>query len=126
MAVDLDHMPARHTKTRGDILADRQRGGAVIGDAVVVPQEDQLAQSQVAGQRNRLLADAFLQAAVANEGVGEVVDECVAEAGIEMGLGQRHPQRVGNALAERAGGDFDAGAWVVLGVARAMRAEFAE
>src|SRR3546814_4399208 len=50
-------------------------------DGVVVEQHDQLAQLQVAGQRDRLVADALHQAAVAGDDVGAVVDQRVAEAG---------------------------------------------
>ena len=83
-------------------------GAAVVGDAVVVPQQDQLAQPQVSGQRDHFLADAFLQAAVADEGIGVVVDQAVAEAGVQIGLGHRHAERVGDALAERPGRHLDA------------------
>ena len=62
----------------------------------------------MAGQRDHLLADALLQAAVADEGVGAVVDEAVAEARVQEGLGHRHADGIGDALAERAGGDLDA------------------
>ena len=74
VAVDFDDVPAGDAKARGDVLADREVGRAVVGDAVVVPQQGQLAQAQVPGQRDHLLADALLQAAVADEGVGAVVD----------------------------------------------------
>jgi hypothetical protein len=55
----------------------------------------------MAGQRDRFLADAFLQAAVADEGVGVVVDHARAETRAQPRLGHRHAQRVGDALAER-------------------------
>ena len=59
-----------HTSSR-----DRERGAAVVGDLVVVPAEDQLAQSQMPGERNHLLADALLQAAVADECIRVVIDD---------------------------------------------------
>ena len=55
------------------------RDGAVDGDVVVVPDDDQLVELEVAGQRDRFLADAFHQAAVAGQHTGVVVDEVVAE-----------------------------------------------
>ena len=78
--VDFDDVPTGDAEARGDVFADRQIGGAVVGDAVVVPQQGQLAQAQVPGQRDHLLADALLQAAVADERVGAVVDHAGAEA----------------------------------------------
>ena len=63
---------------------------AVDGDAVVVAQHDQLVELQVPGERDRLLADAFHQAAVAGEHIGVVVDQLVAELGGEHALGDRH------------------------------------
>ena len=65
-----------------DRVGERQR--AVDGDAVVVEQHDQLVELQVAGERDRLLADAFHQVAVGGEHVGAVVDDVVAELGGEM------------------------------------------
>ena len=124
--VDLDHVPVGDAKARGNVLADRQRRAAVVGDAVVVPEQDKLAQPQVPGERDHLLADAFLQAAVADEGVGVVVDQAGAEAGIEVCLGDRHAERVGDALAERAGRDLDAAGRIELRMAFAVRAELAE
>ena len=50
----------------------------------------------------------FHQAAVAHEDVGVVVDQIVAELGVQDALGERHADRVGDALAERAGGGLDA------------------
>ncbi len=108
MAVDFHHMPLRHAKALRHVLADGQLGAAVVGDAVVVPQEDQLAQTQVAGQRNHFLAHTFLQAAVAYEGIRMVVHQPAAEAGVQVGLGHRHAEGVRDPLAQRAGGDFDA------------------
>ena len=63
---------------------------------------------QVAGERDRLLADAFHQIAVGGEHIGVVIDELVAELRGQMPLGDRHADRVGEALAERAGGGLDA------------------
>ncbi len=102
VAVDLDDMPVGDAKARGHVFADRQRRAAVVGDAVVVPEEDQLAQPQVTRERDHLLADPLLQAAVADEGVGGVVDQARAEARIQVGLRNRHAERIRDALA-RAG-----------------------
>ncbi len=81
---------------------------------------------QMAGQRGGLVADALHQAAVAGDDVGVVVDQLVAEAGGEMALGQRHADRVGEALAQRPGRGLDAEGVPVLGMAGRARAELAE
>ena len=80
----------------------------------------------MAGERDHLLTEAFLQATVANEGPGAVVDQAGAEARIQIGLGYRHAEGVGNALAERTRGDLDAAGGLELGVTGAMRAQLAE
>ena len=126
VAIDFHHVPARDTATRGHVLADRQLGRAVVGDAVVVPQQHQLGEAQVAGERDHFLADAFLQATVADEGIGEMVDQAGTETCAQKRFGDRHAQRIGDALAERAGRHFDAGGRVDLGVPGAVRAEFAK
>ena len=86
---------------------ERQR--AVDRNAVVVEQHDQPVELEMAGERDRFLADAFHQVAVGGEHVGLVIDDAVAELGGQMPLGDRHADRVGEALAERAGGGLDAG-----------------
>jgi hypothetical protein len=78
---------------------------------------DQLAETEVAGERGRLVADAFHETAVAGDHEGEVVLRVGAEAGTQVLLGDRHPDGVGEALAERAGGDLDAEGVAGLGVA---------
>jgi hypothetical protein len=57
------------------------------------------------------VADAFHQAAIAQENPGAVVDEVEAGAVVALRqqlLGQRHADRVGQPLAERPGGGLDA------------------
>ena len=49
--------------------------------------------------------------------IGVVVDQIVAEAGVQDALGHRHADGVGDALAERAGGGLDAGGVAVFRVA---------
>ena len=68
-----------------------------------------LLQLQMAGERDRFLADAFHQVAVGGEHISGVIDEIAAEHRGEVALGDRHADRIGEALAERPGGGFDAG-----------------
>ena len=80
----------------------------------------------MAGQRNRFLADAFHEIAVGGEHIGGVIDDVAAEDRREMTLRNCHADGVGQALAERAGGGFDAGGVAMLGMTGRKRAELAE
>ena len=51
------------------VLGDGRLGVALDRDVVVVPQQDQVAELLVAGQRGRLGGDALLEAAVTGDGV---------------------------------------------------------
>ena len=77
-------------------------------------------------ERDRLLADAFHQAAVPAHDIGVMVHQVAAEAGGHAALRQGHADRVGKALAERAGGGLDPGSEAVLRMARGAAAELAE
>ena len=130
VAVDrADHVPAIALEALAHVVHVPGLHGAVDADAVVVVQRDQLVQLPCAGQRAGLVADAFHQAAVTQEDVGAVVDHGVAGA-VELVrqqlFGQRHAHRVGQALAERAGGGLDARGHVDLGVARGLAVQLAE
>ena len=108
MAIDAQRAPAGGLEAHDLVVGDGERGGAVDGDLVVVEQHDQLVEPEVSGERDRLVADALHQAAVADDRIGVVVDDIVAQAGIEQALGQRHADGVGEALAQGAGGGLDA------------------
>jgi hypothetical protein len=124
-----DDVPAIGGKAQGGVVDEPGRDLAIDGDAVVVIQRDQLVQLPGAGQRAGLVADAFHQAAVAHEHVGVVVHHRVAVA-VEFLrqqlFGQRHAHRVGDALAQRAGGGFHAGRDAGLGVAGGLAVQLAE
>ncbi len=80
----------------------------------------------MACQRDRLVADALHQAAVADDRIGAVVDQRVAEARVHDPLGERHADRIAEALAQRTGGGLDAGRVAVFRMARGAAAELAE
>ena len=126
MAIHAGDIPARRLEALDLVGVVRQRGRAIDGDGVVVEQHDQVLQAQVTGQRNGFLADAFHEAAVACDHIGLVVDKIIAKARIEMALGHRHADRIGKALAQRAGGRLDARRVAVFGVARRFRSQLAE
>ena len=93
---------------------------------VVVVDGDQPAQALVAGQGGGLVADALGQVAVTTHYEGSMVTEVGTESGSQVALGDSHAHRVGEALAEGAGGDLDTGGAADLGMAGGGRAPLAE
>ena len=80
----------------------------------------------MAGHRSCLVADAFHQASVAGDDIGEVIDQVAAELGGKVMFRHRHADRIGDALAERTGGGLDAAGVSSLGVAGGDRAQLAK
>ena len=78
------------------------------------------------GQGDRFLRHALHQVAVGGEHIGMMADHLLAELGREHLLRQRHADRGGNPLAERAGRGLDALGVEVLGVTRRQRSELTE
>ena len=126
---DVLHRPAETGEAGRHVLAEREAGGALDGDLVVVVEPAQVRQLEVPGERGGLGADALHQAAVAGDGVDVVVEQVVARAVERGGLpepGDRHTDAGGDAGAQRAGGALDPGGPPVLGVTGALRVELAE
>ena len=128
VVVAIDHldMPAQGLEAGHAILGEGQPGGAVDGDAVVVVQRDEAAQLEVTGQGGGLVADAFHHVTVAAEHPGAVVAQLGAEALAQHPLGHGHADRVGEALAQGAGGGLDHADLTHLGVAGGAGAQLAE
>ena len=127
--LDAQHLPAVRLVAAQDVLGEGLRGRAVERDVVVVVEIHELAELQVPGQRTRLTRDALHQVAVGHQAERPVVDDLVARPvvpGGEKPLGDRHADRVGGALAERARRRLDARRQVRLGVARRPAAPLAE
>jgi len=76
--------------------------GAVDGDVVVVKEHAKVRQLLHASKANRLMADAFHQAAVASDDVGHVIDDALAVAGALNLFSNRETYGVGDALTKRA------------------------
>src|SRR3546814_14204544 len=87
---------------RGDILAGRKARRSIDGDAVVIPQHIEAAKLQMPGKADRLVIDAFHQAAVAGDHPGVVIDEIAAEGGIQIPFRNRHANGRGTALPQRS------------------------
>ncbi len=126
VAVDPHRAPARRLEARDLVVGDGKRGRPVDGDRVVVEQHDQLVELEVPGQRDGLVADALHQAAVAGDHIGKVIDDAIAQPRIEKPLGERHADRVGEALAQGTRGRLDARRVAELGMPRRLGAQLPE
>ena len=74
-------------------------------------------QTEVTGERCGFRRDTFHHVAVAADGVGPVVDNLMTgliEMRGEPAFGDGHADGIGETLAERAGGGFDAGCVTVF------------
>jgi hypothetical protein len=102
---DVLHMPAVCLEPFRGVIAARDVGATVDRDVVAVEEPDELAELLVSGERGGLVRDPFHQVAVACDEPGMMVDDRVSiaiERRGEMALGERHADRVGQSLAERA------------------------
>ena len=122
-------VPAVGLVAGADVLGEGELRVALDRDVVVVVEADQAAEAEVARERGGLAGDALLQVAVRGDEVRVGVDRRVValvEAGGEHALAERHADRGGDALAERAGRGLDARDVAVLRMARARRVDLAE
>ena len=127
--LDVLHVPVVRLEPRLDILREREVGTAVDRYFVVVVEKDELAETEVPGERCRLVADAFHQVAVRADAVGVMVDHLESrpvELSAEELLGHGETHRIREALAERAGRGLDPGGVAVFGMAGGPRVELAE
>ena len=83
VTVDALRRPAGGLEALDLVVRHGERRRPVDRDRVVVEQHDQLVELEVPGERDRLLADALHQAAVAGDHIRVVVDDGVAEPRIE-------------------------------------------
>ena len=99
---------------------------AVDRDVVVVPQHDELTEFLHSCEADGFVADAFHQAAVPSDDVGIVIYHFLAVTRAQGFFGHREADGVGNALAEWAGGGFNAGGMAVFRVTSRDGAQLAE
>ncbi len=124
-----EHPPAVGREAGGHVLVEREARRAIEADAVVVPDPDQLLEAEESGDRGGLVRDALHEIAVGADEPRAVVDDLVAGAVVPGGqhrLGEGEPDRVGETLTERTGGDLDARGVAPFGVAGRLGAELAE
>ena len=115
------HVPAIGFEALGGIVAEPALDLAVDRDAVVVVDQNQLAELLRPGKRGHFVRDALHHAAVAQKYVRVMIDDGVAgpiEGRGKRSLRERHADRVREALAKRAGRGLDAQVHLALRVAR--------
>ncbi len=120
MAVDTDGVPVNRLETGNLVGAVGEANFAVDGDVVVIPEENELVKLQMAGKRDGFVADAFHEAAVAAQYISEVALQVGAELLFQLAFGDCHAHGVGDALAERTGGRFDAGGVAIFRMASGL------
>ena len=127
---DLQHLPAVGLEAHRDVLAvEAQRRRTVERDVVVVVEVDDAPEGVLAGERRGLRRDALHEVTVGDDRERVVIDDLGAEVLAQVLLGDRHADAVAEALAERAGGDLDAGrddVAILLRMARGDRSPLAE
>ena len=124
-----NHLPVIRFETLIGVVGKPAFDFAVNRNAVVIVENNQLAQTQSTRQRTYFVADAFHQTTVACKYVGSVIDHLMLIA-VELGrqnlLSQRHTNAVSQTLAQGTGGGFDARSIAVLGVSGCATVQLTE
>src|SRR5690348_17626675 len=68
-------VPAVGLEALGAIFSEAEIGGAGKGNAVIVVEVDQFAQFEMAGETRRFSGNTFHQIAIADDGIGKVIDD---------------------------------------------------
>ena len=126
VAVAMQHRPAGCRKAGALVCLIGNRDAAIDGDVIVVPQNNEVRELLHPRKADGLLADAFHQAAVATNHPSAVIDDALAETRLQRLLCHREANRIGDPLAERAGGCLNRVHKEVFGVASRQRAHLAE
>src|SRR5690554_6814241 len=130
MAVNVGNdMPAISFEALGGIIGEPAFDLTIDGDAVVIIEHGELAESQGAGKRADLMRDALHQAAVTGKAVSVVIDDIEAgtvELCREGFFGDSHAHGVAQTLAQRTGSGFDTRCVAIFGVAGGLGVELAK
>jgi hypothetical protein len=126
---DPQHVPSIAEEARRDILGKGDARVAFDRDVVVVVDPAQVVETEMAGQRGRLRANPFHQAAVAADRIDVIVED--VEARLVVAAGEplprdRHADARGDALTQRTGRRLDPGHPVIFRVPRRLAVELAE
>ena len=129
---DVLSVPAVCGVARFDVFCERNRGVVFNRDAVVIPDDDEVAQALCAGKRRCFAGHAFLQVSVTGDDEDVVVENAFAlrsrriEQAAFPARCHCHANSTCNTRAQRAGGDFDTSSVPHLGVAGSERTPLAQ
>ena len=126
MTITCLNMPSTCTIACGDVFTRRQVRCAINRYAVIVPEYDQTAETQMSGKPDCFVINAFHQAAVASHNPCPVVDQIVAEARIQVPFGNGHSNSHGKPLPKRTRCTFNAIDQKILWMASAWAPQLAE
>ena len=122
-------VPAERGEPSQAVFGKGEFGTAFDRDVIVGIEDDELAQSQMAGFRACLGRDPFLQVAVTGQDVSVVVHDRMTrsiETRREGRLGDGHADGIGQALPQGTGGGLDAGSLAVFRMTRRPASPLAE
>ena len=126
---DVLHVPTLRLEPCTAVLPEGDRRRAVDRDVVVVVEVDELAETEVAGERRRFVRYALHEIAVRRDAIDAVIDDLVVRTVVALGeepLGHAEADAVREPLAERPGRHLDAGGVMHLGVPGRLRLPLAE
>ncbi len=126
---DAGDVPAVADEARHHVFAERPACRAVERHAIVVVNPAKIRKLQMASERGRFTGDAFHQVAIAADRVNtkiEKIEPRLVVSGAEPFGGDGHADAVGDTLAKRAGGGFDAGGDVRFRMSGSAAIELAE
>ena len=128
LAVDFDDVPAVGRETSADVFRQSDLRGAFDADAVVIIEENQIVQFQMAGKSAGFMGGAFHDAAVAADHIDLLVEQAVARAdgGLELLHADRHTDGGGETGSQRASRHFDAFRVAIFRMAWALAAPLTE
>ena len=119
-------VPAVRPEAVPSTIAQRDLGLAVDRDVVVVVAKNHLAEAEMAGKRCGLMTDALREVAIAGDTEDVMVEDLSAVPRAELRFRNCHADHVGDALAERTGGDFNTRRASDFGMAWRGRSPLAE
>jgi hypothetical protein len=124
-----DDLPAVGFEARRRVVGEPAFDVAVDRNSIVVPEGDQFAETETAGQRTGLVRYALHHAAVAEEHPGVMIDHLVptpVEPVCQNLFRQRHADGVRDTLPQRAGRGLHPRGFSVLGMPGRLRVQLPE
>ena len=121
-------IPSVGLVTLEDILGEGNVSTTVNGDVVVVINDNQTAELEVAGNRGSLVGNSLLQTTISAESVNVVVDNgetLLVEGSGQIGLSNSHTDGIAHTLSQRTSANLHSSG-LHLGMARSAASELAE